>query len=195
MYSFFMHDDSDNNHGYEYMLDFQMSWVLRITAEKTIKEKNPILYERCLGLLMKLLEKSSNEDFEVLEVSVWKQWKRIDLIAHVIVKCGNNIERHLIVIENKAYTLIHDDQLNRYKHIIDQEYNNDNSLKEFKNNEHYWVITFFGYEEGGQYHDKYYELEDQCANTCWKLLSFDDMFNDNTLTGNEQFDDFWINEW
>ena len=58
--SLLMQDNWRSNYGYEAMLDFQMSWILRITAEKSIKEKNPILYERCYGLLMKLINKKHN---------------------------------------------------------------------------------------------------------------------------------------
>ena len=29
----------------------------------------------------------------------------------------------------------------------------------------------------------------------WKLLSFDDVMDDDTPTGSEHFDDFWIYKW
>ena len=34
--SLFMQDSWHSNHGYEAMLDFQMSWLMRLAAEKTI---------------------------------------------------------------------------------------------------------------------------------------------------------------
>ena len=118
----FMKDESKNNQGYEHMLDFQMSWVMRIAASKEIKEKNALLYEQCYNILMKLIGKSDKDNVEVLEVHVWKQWERIDLHANVIIRSNNKEERHLVVIEDKAYTRIHDDQLNRYEKSINEVY-------------------------------------------------------------------------
>ena len=96
MYSFFMHDDSYSNQGYEHMLDFQMSWILRVAASKERSQNNFILYKRCFDVLMKLIEKSPNDKVEVISVNVWKQWKRIDVLANVMIKCNDKEERHLL---------------------------------------------------------------------------------------------------
>ena len=62
--------------------------------------------------------------------------------------CGV-VEDFIIVIEDKAYTKIHDDQLNRYEDIINNKYDWDDALKGFE--KHFWVITFFGYDKTGDY--------------------------------------------
>ena len=195
MYSFFMHDDSYSNQGYEHMLDFQMSWILRVAASKERSQNNFILYKRCFDVLMKLIEKSPNDKVEVISVNVWKQWKRIDVLANVMIKCNDKEERHLIVIENKAYTKIHNDQLNRYEKIINKEYGNDNFQRDFI--KHFWVITLSGLNESGEYDNNYWILKSMCdsAYADWKLLSFDDVMDDDTPTGSEHFDDFWIYNW
>lgn len=38
--SLLMQDNWRSNHGYEAMLDFQMSWLMRLAAEKNVKKKN-----------------------------------------------------------------------------------------------------------------------------------------------------------
>lgn len=189
----FMKDESENNHGYEYILDFQMSWVMRVAASNEMKENNALLHKYCSTILKKLIEKSDKDNVEILEVRVWKQWKRIDLHANIIIRINGKEEKHLVVIENKAYTMIHDDQLNRYEISINKVYDNDNCLKEFK--KHFWVITFFDPDND---RDNYKKTEMMCeaSNAKWKLLSFEDLLNDNPLpTGNDQFDDFWIYPW
>lgn len=195
MYSFFMHDDSTNNQGYEHMLDFQMSWVMRVAASNEIKEKNPILHKRCFDILMKLIGKTNLDQVEVISVKVMKQWKRIDVHAEIVISCSGHNEKHLIVIEDKAYTKIHDDQLNRYEDIINNKYDWDDALKGFE--KHFWVITFFGYDKTGDYEKDYRILKSMCdeANADWQLLSYDDILDDYTPTGSEHFDDFWIDEW
>ena len=37
--SLLMQDSWRSNHGYEAMLDFQISWLLRLAAEKEVKNK------------------------------------------------------------------------------------------------------------------------------------------------------------
>ena len=195
MVSFFMHDDSTNNQGYEHMLDFQMSWVMRVAANREIKEKNPVLHKRCFDILMKLIGKTYQDHVEVMSVKVLKQWKRIDVHAEIVITCNGHDEKHLVVLEDKAYTKIHDDQLNRYEEIINNKYDWDDSLKDFV--KHFWVITFFGYDKTGDYEEDYWILKSMCdaANAKWQLLSYEDILDDDSPTGSEHFDDFWINEW
>ena len=185
-----MHDDSDNNQGYEHMLDFQMSWVMRVAANLEVKKKNPNLYNRCRGILLKLIQKTHEDNVEVSEVHVWKQWKRIDVIAEVKVLCNGKEEKHVVVLEDKAYTMIHDDQLRRYEAIVNDEYDDKEEWKGLQ--KHFWVITFFG-----DYENKYPILRRmvETKDSNWNLISFETILEDITPTGNEQFDDFWIHNW
>ncbi len=146
-YSLFMHDDSEGDYGKEAMLDYQMSWVMRVAANKAILEKNPTLHKRCTDILLKLIGKSGCNDIEIISVDVWKQWQRIDVSANVIIKCNGKDEKHLVVLEDKAYTMIHGDQLNRYETITNETYNKNDYLKDFE--KHFWVITFYSESEEG----------------------------------------------
>lgn len=174
-----------------------MSWVMRVAADKDIKTKNPVLYKRCFDILMKLIKKDSEGNVEVSSVRVWKQWRRIDVIAHVVVKCNGIEEKHVVILEDKAYTMIHDEQLKRYAAIVNEVYATDDDLKVYAKNKHFWVITFFGYNKQGKYEDGYKALKEMCNSSKpkWGLISFDDVLEDKSPTGSEHFDDFWINEW
>ena len=79
-----------------------------------------------LELLFKLLAKnkeiSNLNAFELLDLdyddfNVIREYKNIDLIFK------SSKSKIIVCIENKIWTGEHDDQLNRYKNIIDKEYN------------------------------------------------------------------------
>ncbi len=192
MPSLFMNDDSEGDHGKEAMLDYQLSYLLRLS---NTSESGYTLGERAL---MKLMGKEALvdqfgyvENISNVNVRVWKQWQHIDLIAEVEADCGAGLEHHVIVIENKAYTCVHDDQLSRYAQIVEDEY------KEKDVQIHYWVITFFDNGTEG-----YMSIANQCkeAKGRWKCLSFEEVVD---LTDEERqngtynviLDEFWIKNW
>lgn len=52
--SLLMQDNWRSNHGYEAMLDFQMSWLMRLAAEKNVKKKK--LHQISKEVLLRLIE-------------------------------------------------------------------------------------------------------------------------------------------
>ncbi len=195
MPSLFMCDDSEGNSGKEAMLDYQLSYLLRLAGTSETGE------EFGKRALMKLLGKKMQLDeygfisIDVESVKVWKQWQKIDLIAEVDASFGpildQNREKHVIVIENKAYTGIHDNQLSRYAQDVEEWY------KDKDVQIHYWVVTFFedGTEEVGT-------IAAQCQKSKgdWKCLSFTDVIDltdeeRQKGTYNEILDEFWVKKW
>ena len=190
--SLFMNDDSEGNHGKETMLDYQLSYLLRLanTSESG--------FELAQRVLMKLMDGIPHIDsygwidnLDVMDVKVWKQWQRIDLIAEVEADYGNGMKSHVIVIENKAYTNIHDDQLSRYSEIVEDYYKDKDVLI------HYWVVTFFDDDT-----DEYEVIANQCkeAKGRWKILSFDELVDlteeeKQSGTNNDILDEFWVKKW
>lgn len=194
--SMFMNDDSEGDHGKEAMLDYQLSYLLRLASTYETG------FELGQRTIMKLIEEKyqlnqlgyiDNVDF--ISVKVWKQWQKIDLIAEVEVDLGSgvesNIEHHVIVVEDKAYTGIHDDQLNRYNQTVEEWYKG----KEVKI--HYWVITFFDNDT-----KEFEAISNQCreAKGRWECISFEDVVDltyDERISGtrNDIIDEFWIKRW
>jgi hypothetical protein len=194
--SMFMNDDSEGDHGKEAMLDYQLSYLLRLASTYETG------FELGQRTIMKLIEEKyqlnqlgyiDNVDF--ISVKVWKQWQKIDLIAEVEVDLGSgvesNIEHHVIVVEDKAYTGIHDDQLNRYNQTVEEWYKG----KEVKI--HYWVITFFDNDT-----KEFEAISNQCreAKGRWECISLEDVVDltyDERIsgTGNDIIDEFWIKRW
>ena len=131
------------------------------------------------------------ENLDLKSVKVWKQWQRIDLIAEVEADCGSGMKHHVIVVENKAYTGIHDGQLSRYAETI-EDYYKDKDVQM-----HYWVITFFDSST-----KNYEAIANQCkeAKGHWKCTSFEDLIDlteeeRQKGTYNQIIDEFWIKNW
>lgn len=188
--SLLMMDEWGSNHGYEAMLDFQMQWLLKLSAEKDVDDNHKRLHEISKGITRTLIGYKQNEsNVNIEEVKVWRQWERTDLKAEIEVMAKGRKERHVVVIEDKAYTFLHNDQLERYADSVDKYYPDmDDS------NKHFWVITI------REFDDKYLEaMKAQCKNTKWKVLSFYEVigweksnFED---TGIDLFDQFWLRKW
>ena len=85
--SLFMNDDSEGNHGKETMLDYQLSYLLRIA---NTYEDGAQLAKR---VLMNLIGESPRyiqgfiENLHIKDVKVWKQWQHIDLIQQALYYC------------------------------------------------------------------------------------------------------------
>ena len=117
--SLLMKDSSYGDCQKETMLDFILSWTLRRASSAYANEKT-ILYNYCREILFRLLDIKEYDNIEVCSVETWKQWKYIDLWANIRITCNGKEEFHAVLIENKAYTPTHHNQLARYKAIFDQ---------------------------------------------------------------------------
>ena len=192
MPSLFMNDDSEGDHGKEAMLDFQLSYLLRIanTYEDGSELAKRVLM-KMIGETPKIDSYGWVENLNLKSVKVWKQWQRIDLIAEVEADCGSGLKHHVIVIENKAYTSVHDDQLSRYAETIEDYYKGQDVQI------HYWVITFFDSDT-----ENYEAIANQGkeAKGNWKCTSFEDLIDlteeeRQKGTYNQIIDEFWIKNW
>ena len=190
--SLFMNDDSEGDHGKEAMLDYQLSYLLRIanTYEDGSEMAKRVLM-KMIGETPKIDSYGWVENLDLKSVKVWKQWQRIDLIAEVEADCGSGMKHHVIVVENKAYTGIHDVQLSRSAETI-EDYYKDKDVQM-----HYWVITFFD-----SCTENYEAIADQCkeAKGRWKCTSFEDLIDlteeeRKKGTYNQIIDEFWIKNW
>ena len=189
--SLFMNDESEGDHSKEAMLDYQLSYLLRLANTSEFGDR------LARHTLMKLIEETPIlnpygyvRNLNIESGAVWKQWQHIDLIAEVSADCGAGVKKHVIVIENKAYTCIHDNQLNRYKQIVEDYYHEQEVII------HYWVITFYDNDSDG-----FESIAKQCEESgCWKCLSFEDVVDltdeeRQEGTHNEIIDEFWIKKW
>lgn len=189
--SLLMQDSWRSNHGYEAMLDFQMSWLMRLAAEKNVEKKR--LHQISNEVLLRLIGLLDTPNVVIERVEVWRQWEHIDVIAEVEVVVDGEKQHHLVVIEDKAYTMIHDNQLERYSETVSAYYSGRHKKQYII---HCWVITFYDRDKNNKYWNI---LESKCKESEWGLLSFyevigweDGEFED---TESDLFNEFWLREW
>lgn len=180
--SLLMKDSSENSGHIETILDYILSWTIRRASIAYCREK-PILYKYCRSILFNLLGIENNENIKINSVETWKQWNYIDLHANIELENNGKIEHHAILIENKVYTQVHDNQLVRYRRIFEDTYNQDI----FKL--HYVLITCF---------DEIPEMMVQnCKEAGFRYLPLSDLFSNEYEEDSESdlFNEFWLRNW
>lgn len=138
---FLMWDETEKDGHAETIMDYVLSWCLRCTKYPFIKDNKPILYQYSKHILCKFLDRLQDmNNITIEDVRVWKQERYIDLWVEVELYVGNRKECHAILIEDKYYTGVHNDQLERYRQIFDDYYSDKPQYSE-KGNRHYILIT------------------------------------------------------
>ena len=120
---FLMWDDTEKDGHAETIIDYVLSWCLRCTKYPFVKDNKPVLYQYCKYMLCKLLGRIQDmNNIAIDDIHVWKQERYIDLWVEVELHMGDRKEYHAILIEDKYYTGVHDNQLERYRQIFEEYY-------------------------------------------------------------------------
>lgn len=192
--SLFMMDKSRTDNK-ESIIDYMLSWTLRMSSISVDCENNSVR-NYCRRILSKLLFDDINKidkDYKSIEsVETWKQWNKIDLLAEVeLIDNENNKSKHALLIEDKAYSSLHHDQLNRYKKTFEETYKGTG----FENNLHYVYFTI-------KERHKIVDDEVLCKEAGFQHYTMEEIRDcfwatedDLIPTGNEIFDEFWIKNW
>lgn len=178
--SLFMMDDSKSDNK-EVVIDFCLSWTLRCAAREN--DKHPLVTKYAKDILSILLD--IKDVIEIFEVRTWKQHQRIDLWVEIETNNG----KYALLIETKAYSSLHDNQLKRYKDIFEDYY----SGSDF--NRHYVVVVLNDIIPQA--------VIEECERIGYKPFSLETIYaslmgvnNDTlTLTGSDLFDEFWFSTW
>lgn len=197
----FMSDHSEGDHGLEAILDYELSWVLRMAADGDCKEKQPKLYYQCRHILFKLLGIDSSKDLVIEKVYVWKQWKYIDIVADIYLVENGVRTLHVLMTEDKAYTPMSVKQRDTYPEIVKEAYDNYPQYTDYRNSYqlHKVLVTCFPpkpYNEGDYDGYKAYN-EFLNGFDGWSVLSIEELpdWNVNEMTESDLFNDFWFNNW
>jgi len=190
----FFIDQSEGDHGKETILTYWLSWSLRLSVENNdyCKDK-PILKRYCRYMLFKLLGIDNYSGIRVLEVNVKKEWHRIDLIAEINIERDGCKERHVLMMENKAYTYMTENQRDNYPSVVTR-YHGDPQKNNY--NLHQVLLTCFEWSNKNDVPRIKY-LQDFCANKSqWKVLSIEDIIMEYKQdTESELYNTFWLGNW
>lgn len=131
-----MWDDSNKDGHAETIMDYVISWCLRCTNYQYIKDFQPTLHRYCMYMLCKLIGKQQDIDkINIERVIVKKQEQQIDLWVEIDLLIDNKKEQHAILIEDKYYGKLRENQLEEYKPKFESYYDKT----EYKL--HYALIT------------------------------------------------------
>lgn len=115
-------------------------------------------------------------------VETWKQWNYIDLRANIELEYDGITKQHAILIENKAYTSVHDNQLIRYKQLFEETYANSKFAL------HFVLITCFD--------DVPENMLQACKEAGFECLPLLDLFsNEQKDSESDLFNEFWLRRW
>lgn len=134
--SLLMCDSTEGDGKAEIVMDYVMSWSLRHATDE-YKEEMPILSHYCRYMLGKLLDTMIDETICVKSVEVWKEWQYMDLCAEVIIEKEGEKKYYALLIENKYYSKLHDNQLMRYQAKFEEFYK-----KKEKEDNHKWIKRY-----------------------------------------------------
>lgn len=182
--SLLMADSSESDCQKETMLDFILSWTLR-RAQVCYANEDTLLYKYCRKILFHLLGIEEYDNIEVISVETWKQWYHIDLHANIGLRINGEIEWHALLVENKIYSPIHDNQLKRYKEIFEETYRNG----EFKDHLHFVLITCL--ETPTDNMQKECDDNNYMCVPILKLFPYD--YGEDTKS--DIFNEFWLRKW
>lgn len=163
-------------------------------AQNSCSTADSLLYEYSRAILGKLLHKNIDNLTNIESVKVEKQCYNIDLWVNVVLTINEQKEKHAILIENKAYSPIHNAtdedgtsrcQLEVYKKKFNRDYANDEDVIK-----HYWLITC--HEE-----EKYLkQIREICQLHDFELIPLTEL-QDNGVpdTQSDIFNEFWLRYW
>ena len=186
---FLMSDDSKKDGHAETIMDYVLSWCLRCTNYRYVKDHQPILYQYCAYMLFKLIDKELDLDYTSIDrVCVKKQEQGIDLWVEVELTKDKKTETHAILIEDKYYSPLGENQLETYKPNFDAVYKDRSDI-----HRHYAVITCL-YRDNKNFPP----LELKAQENGFDAYFVYDLL-DPSLNGQESesdiFNEFFIREW
>lgn len=163
-----------------------ISWTVRRAQEK-YSAGDERLFEYCKRILCKILDIEYSQNLKFLRVETWKQrivkqQKRTDLWVEVDMERNGRTEFHCVLIEDKVYSKIRNNQLKEYKSAFETKYGNTpNAYK------HYVLITCIKHEDAK--FDKQYSPAKKLG---FKLFSVYDLHTSKLPTTSDLFNEFWI---
>jgi hypothetical protein len=193
---FFNHKEENSDNGYEAIQDFFLSWTLRCSQHEFSKYNDGLLYEYARKVIFQLIFGENNgpeylfrlrehmdDSFVVNKVRTWRQWERVDLIAEIDIEFKGKKETVVLNIENKWYTDLGNNQLERSIESTEHYYQNKNVRIEN------CVIPCDD--------EKLSSYRETCRVNNFKLVSISELQEvcgmlDGKPTGNDLFDEYWF---
>lgn len=115
--------DSGISDKLEGAMDIFISWTLRCAQQNATD--NPLVndYSKRILFLFLFDDMAAYPDWKVKSVQTKKQWKYIDILADLTLVSHDGTElNYALVIENKYYSNLTDNQITRYQETVQTHY-------------------------------------------------------------------------
>ena len=139
-----------------------------------------------------------DNNMPITSVKVWREWKYIDLCVEVTIGEEKNGDHYAILIENKYYGKLRENQLSDYKKVFDDYYDTKGLPKSQRR---YKLISCFVNEKDVKdiYGKEIDKVEGFSAIPFYDLINNDEYWHekDNAYeeTESEIFNEFWLRRW
>jgi CO dehydrogenase/acetyl-CoA synthase alpha subunit len=173
--SFFI--DASDAIKYEETIDFYMSWTIRC-ADLKHQQTNKKVYDAARRILAKLVQINYADGLLFSNIQVWKQHQHIDLWVELMV----HDKAYTLIIENKMYSEIHSNQLNRYQKLAEKHYKDDPER----------IIKYALLKPDYELNEQDKKLKIVSDFHYFRLEELADSL-EKIKTGNHLFDEFWFN--
>lgn len=177
---FFNYKEENTDNGYETIQDFYLSWALRCSIKK-YSSNDHLVHQISKKITCKLINVDANT-CEIISVKTFRQWNHIDLLAEIITVEDGKEKKYALNIENKWYTSIRDNQLEKNVYHFNAYYD-----------EKEWVklnyLIFCDYEKIDNFTKENAEKNKYHILTICELQ---EEIGDLKSTGNSLFDVFWF---
>lgn len=195
-------EDGKFSHGFEALLDFQLSWNCRIAFNG---HENKKLEDQCKHILNVLV----NPDFNIgdrpidpIYLCVYKQVSDTDLVIELRARKDNGEEKYIILVEDKAFTSLKEKQILYYPFVIKGIYDNNPDWVGYTFLQRVVTLQCDEVERIKSFikqKTKEYEAKNNIKLEWeWRVLCDDDLLlkkGDTFIkTGNSLFDEFWIED-
>ena len=200
--SLLMCDSTEGDGKAEIVMDYIMSYSLRHAVDKYLIEK-PMLCRYCRYMLGVLLSDIFiNDNAKIKSVKVWKEWQYMDLCVEVLLEKGETKQTYAILIENKYYSKLRENQLVDYKKKFDEYYDNNKEVCVPKANRRYKLVTCHETEEMIKLYSEEVNKTKNGNKNSFEMLSFyellpEEYLHDETYeeTESDIFNEFWLRKW
>lgn len=196
--SLLMCDSTKSDGKAEIVMDYVMSYSLRHAVDKYLIAK-PMLCRYCRYMLNVLLGIPIDDKSNIESVNVWREWQHMDLCVEAIV----DKQKYAILIENKYYSKLRENQLVDYKQKFDEYYDNK-EVYVSKENRRYKLVTCHDEDKIEQLYGSEVNKTKGDNEEGFKILPFYDLlskkyWHEDVLayedTESEIFNEFWLRKW
>lgn len=199
--SILMCDNTEGDGKAEIVMDYIMSYSLRHAIDKYLIEK-PMLCRYCRYMLKKLIDVDITDKTNIVSVNVWKEWQYMDLCVEVVIKEGETKQIYAVLVENKYYSKLRENQLVDYKKKFDEYYENKEVYVP-KENRSYKLVTCHDEDKIEQLYGFEVNKTKDEGGKGFEILSFYDLLPEDYLHNNEVyeeteseiFNEFWLRKW